>query len=144
MNSETLFAMPISAFQLFSFSAFVLNAFQLFSISAFFADVPSVPWPATGAWMLGLIGALAVVHLIFGVANSARKLFAKHPPIDDQLVQMSLRCEARHETLKAATDEKFRDLAIDRARSIGELHEKINTVAADVAFIRGKLSNDSN
>jgi hypothetical protein len=105
--------------------------------------------------MLGLIGALAVVNLIFGVANSARKLFAKHPPVDDQLAriegeckresaQAAIRCEARHEALKSVMDEKFRDLALERARSIGELHEKINTVAADVAFIRGKLSNKDN
>ena len=101
--------------------------------------------------MLGLIGALSVVYLILGVANSARKLFAKHPPVDDQLArieldckresaQVSLRCESRHEAVKAAMDEKFRDLAIERARSMAELHEKINTVATDVAFIRGTLS----
>jgi len=116
-----------------------------------FADIPNAAWPATGAWMLGLIGVLAVVNLVFGVVNSARRLFAKHPPVDEQLArieseckreaaQASQRCEARHESLKAAMDEKFRDLALERARSIGELHVKINTVAADVAFIRGKLS----
>jgi len=101
--------------------------------------------------MIGLIGCLAVANLILGVANAAKKLFAKHPPVDEQLAriesdykhemaQASLRCEARHESVKAVMDEKFRDLALERARSIGDLHEKINTVAADVAFIRGKLS----
>jgi hypothetical protein len=120
----------------------------------FVADIPNVTWPATGSWMLGLIGVLAVVNLIFGVANSARRLFAKHPPVDDQLAriesdckreaaQASQRCETRHESIKAAMDEKFRDLALERARSIGQLHDKINTVAADVAFIRGKLSKST-
>jgi hypothetical protein len=55
------------------------------------------------------------------------------------LARATRECERRHEMLHKEMDERFRELAIDRARSLGDLHEKINGVAADVAFIRGKI-----
>jgi len=114
-------------------------------------DVTAVPWPVTGNWLLGLIGVLSVACLVLGVAQQSRRLFGKHPPLSQELarIDQDLRlelsrarqdCERRHTCLRSEVEERFRDLAIDRARSLGELHEKINAVASDVAFIRGKLA----
>jgi len=125
----------------------------------FAQSLPSVPWPVTGAWMLGLIGVLAVAYLVLGVLNAGKKLFGKTPPISEEFAQFRHEVQAeiksqneacatcRNQLLsliqaeRAMTDEKLRAADLDRHRSLGELHEKINTMAADVAFIRGKLTN---
>jgi hypothetical protein len=114
---------------------------------------PQIPWPVTGNWLLGLIGALSVVYLALGVAQQCRRLFAKHPPISEELVRIdqNLRhellratqdCERRHSAVRTEMDERLRELGLERARSLGELHEKINGVVEDVAFIRGKLAKE--
>ncbi len=96
---------------------------------------PPVPWAVTGNWLLGLIGVLSVVYLGLGLAWQCKKLFGKHPPVEEQF---------RHEieALRAEMDERFRELALERARNISELSEKIIRVGEDVAFIRGKLASE--
>jgi hypothetical protein len=114
------------------------------------AQLSSVPWPLAGNWFLGLVGVLGVAWLVLGVAHQSRRLFGKHPPLGEELarIDQELRrdlarvakeCEHRHEIIHNEMDERFRELAVERARSLGDLHEKINGVAADVAFIRGKI-----
>ena len=119
------------------------------------ADIPTVPWTLTGNFTLGLIGVLSVVYLILGVSSQTKKLFAKNPPVSDELssirvdlVRADERCQNRHNSTVAlltaergVTDEKFRDIANDRQRSLRELHEKINEVGKNVAFIRGIISS---
>jgi|GEM_PF-1359181 len=116
-------------------------------------QIDTIPWPVTGNWLLGLIGVLTVAYLILGVAQLSRRLFAKHPPIGEELIRIdqdlrrdlekaAQECERRHGGLRREMEERFRELTIERVRSLGELHEKINGVAADVAFIRGKLGNE--
>lgn len=108
----------------------------------------------TGNWFLGLIGVLSVACLVLGVAQQSRRLFGKHPPLSEEVNRMDQErrremllvtqdCERRHTTLRGEMDERFRDLAIENARSLGELHEKINAVASDLAFIKGKLASKS-
>lgn len=117
------------------------------------SQIETIPWPVTGNWLLGLIGVLTVAYLVLGVAQLCRRLFAKHPPIGEELIRMdqdlrrdlektAQECERRHGGLRREMEERFRELTIERVRSLGELHEKINGVAADVAFIRGKLGNE--
>src|SRR5690349_7303048 len=114
------------------------------------AQISPVPWPLTGNWFVGLIGVLGVVYLVLGVAQQCRRLFGKHPPIGEELsrvnqelrndlTRVAMDCERRHSSLHNELDERFRELAVERTRSLSELHEKINGVAGDVAFIRGKL-----
>lgn len=114
------------------------------------AQIAPVPWPLTGHWFVGLIGVLGVVYLVLGVAQQCRRLFGKHPPIGEELTRVNhdlrndlarvaMDCERRHGSLHDELDERFRELSLERTRSLGELHEKINGVASDAAFIRGKL-----
>jgi hypothetical protein len=114
------------------------------------AQISPVPWPMAGNWFLGLIGVLGVAYLVLGVAHQSRRLFGKHPPLGEEIarIDQELRrdlaraareCERRHEAARSDLGERFRELALERERNLGELHEKINFVAADVAFIRGKI-----
>ena len=96
---------------------------------------PSVPWPVTGNWLLGLVGVLAVVYLILGVAWQCKKLFGKNPPLEE-------RFREELDALQFDMDERFRELALERARSINELSDKIIRVGEDVAFIRGKMAQE--
>jgi len=118
-------------------------------------QTPPIPWPLTGNWVLGLIGVLAAVYLVLGVAGQCQKLFGKNPPLSDELLRIDRQaradlaqtaqdCERRHSTLRHEMDERLREIAVERTRNLGELHEKINAVAADVAFIRGKFSKEQN
>jgi hypothetical protein len=102
----------------------------------------TIPWPITANWLLGLTGALALSYLALEVTARCRKVFGKNPPISDQITRLASDCERRHEILRGEMDERFREYTIERARSLADLYEKINRVAEDVAFIRGKISND--
>ncbi len=97
---------------------------------------PPVPWPVTGNWFLGLIGVLAVVYLVLGVAWQCKKLFGTHPPLEEQF-------RGEIDALQTEMDERFRELALERARNICELSDKINRVGEDVAFIRGKMAKEN-
>jgi hypothetical protein len=113
----------------------------------------NIPWPITANWLLGLTGALGMTYLGLEVTARCRKLFGKQPPVSEEIARLDgeLRrsvsqatqdCERRHDALRGEMDERFRELTIERARSLANLYEKINRVAEDVAFIRGKLSTD--
>jgi len=118
------------------------------------SQIPPIQWPVSGEWLVGLIGVLGVVYLILGVVYQGRLLFGKHPPLSEEVsrIYQELRrelastnqvCEQRHGALRVEVDERFRDLSLERVRSLGELHEKINMVAGDIAFIRGRLAAQS-
>jgi hypothetical protein len=104
----------------------------------------TIPWPITANWLLGLTGALAVSYLALEVTSHCRKLFGKKEStnVTDDLKRLAADCERRHEILRGEMDERFREFTIERARSLADLYEKINRVAEDVAYIRGKMSND--
>lgn len=46
------------------------------------AQLQSVPWPAVGTWLMGLVGALAVLILLLTAVGHVKKLFSKDPPLD--------------------------------------------------------------
>jgi hypothetical protein len=100
------------------------------------------PWPITAQWLLGFTGALGVAYLGLEVTSRCRKLFGKTPAVSDDIKRLAADCERRHELLRGEMDERFRELTIERASSLADLYEKINRVAEDVAYIRGKMSAD--
>jgi len=102
----------------------------------------TIPWPITANWLLGLTGALALSYLALEVTARCRKLFGKNQTVTDDIKRLSADCERRHELLRGEMEERFREFTIERARSLADLYEKINRVAEDVAYIRGKISNE--
>jgi len=102
----------------------------------------NIPWPITAQWLLGLTGALGFAYLALEVTARCRKLFGKAAPLSDDIKRLAADCERRHETLRCEVEERFREFTVERARSISDVYEKINRVAEDVAYIRGKISND--
>lgn len=101
----------------------------------------NIPWPITANWLLGLTGALAFSYLALEVTSRCRKLFGKNEMVTEDIKRLSADCERRHETLRDEMEERFREFTIERARSLADLYEKINRVGEDVAYIRGKISN---
>jgi hypothetical protein len=101
-----------------------------------------IPWPITANWLLGLTGALGLSYLALEVTARCRKLFGTRAPSNDDIKRLAADCERRHETLRGELDERVREFTIERARSLSDLYEKINRVAEDVAYIRGRMSND--
>ena len=74
-------------------------------------------------------------------AALGKGLFVRKPSIDAEFATKKdvQRTDAKIAELRADVDEKFESLQIERQRNIGELHDKINGVAGDVAFIRGRM-----
>ncbi len=48
---------------------------------------PNIPtsWPETIKWIVGAMGALTIVYLIFATLNQGKKLFGRKPPMDEQV-----------------------------------------------------------
>jgi len=119
----------------------------------FFAQVPEVPWSATGSWMVGLIGVLGVVYLGLGVWSQIKKLFGQTPPMHEALEQrdkalrkMIFASEAglkeRIQTERVRIDQleqRYLEMQIDRERKWSVLQKSISELAEMVAFIRGTL-----
>ncbi len=78
---------------------------------------------------------------LLSIAALAKGLFVRKPSIDAEFAtKKDVRAtDLKITELRADVDEKFESLQIDRQRNLGELHEKINGVAGDVAFIRGRM-----
>ncbi len=121
----------------------------------FFAQVPEVPWSATGSWMVGLIGVLGVVYLGLGVWSQIKKLFGQTPPMHEALEQrdkalrkMIFASEAglkeRIQTERVRIDQleqRYLEMQIDRERKWATLQKSISELAEMVAFIRGTLKD---
>lgn len=121
----------------------------------FFAQVPEVPWSATGSWMVGLIGVLGVVYLGLGVWSQIKKLFGQTPPMHEALEQrdkalrkMIFASEAglkeRIQTERVRIDQleqRYLEMQIDRERKWSVLQKSISELAEMVAFIRGTLKD---
>jgi hypothetical protein len=83
--------------------------------------------------------------LLLGVVDKAKKLFGRKPPLEaefasrqdlkeqDQLLKSEIRL------LSARLEQQIGDAEINHSRAMGALHEKINKVAEDTAYLRGKV-----
>jgi len=93
----------------------------------------------------GLLGILGAAGLVLGVVDKARKVFGRKPPLEaefasrqdlkeqDQLLKTEMRL------LSTRLEQQLGDAEISHSRAIGSLHEKINKVAEDTAYLRGKI-----
>jgi hypothetical protein len=107
----------------------------------------TIPWSTTGGFVLGALGLLGAVLLVFKVVLSARELFGRKPSLGaelekrEQLLRLELQTlDLKIVKLRQDMDSKFESLAIERSRNVAELHDKINRVAGDVAYIKGYIT----
>lgn len=100
----------------------------------FFAQLDAASPNAIKDWLIVLGG-------VMGIALLAKQLFMRSPSIEAEFATKKdvRETDRKIVELRADVDEKFESLQIERQRNLGELHEKINDVAADVAFIRGRM-----
>lgn len=105
-----------------------------------------IGWDTTGHFMLGLIGVLGVVLIIMQIAVASRKLFGKHPPIEQELKAVRDEFQSADASLARALkdecckrEEAFANLTIERARTLGQLHRKMNGISRNVYLIAGKM-----
>lgn len=103
------------------------------------AQVPPPKEGNTEQWLWSLAALLAIAAL-------AKGLFIRKPSIDAEFAtKKDVRAtDDKIDALRTDVDERFESLQIERQRNLGELHEKINDVAGDVAFIRGRMEGKRN
>jgi|SRR5947209_7498820 len=107
--------------------------------------LPTIPWPQTIYVAGGLLGLLGVAGLVLSVADKAKKIFGPRAPLEtefasrqdlkeqDQLLKHEMRL------LGSRLERQIGDAEVCHARAMGALHEKINKVAEDTAYLRGKV-----
>ena len=105
-----------------------------------------IEWPATIQVLIGIVGLLSIVALIFTVALQARKLFGKHPPLHEEMKSVREEFRAADQALLIALREEsekrevqFADLQIERQRTLSNLHKKMNGMSRNLYLIAGKL-----
>jgi len=108
--------------------------------------MPPIPWQQLSYVAGGLFGLLGVASLLLSVVDKAKKVFGRRPPLEaefasrqdlkdqDQLLKNEMR------RLSTKLEQQLGDAEISHTRSIGALHEKINKVAEDTAYLRGIIS----
>ena len=104
-----------------------------------------IPWPQILYVAGGLFGMLGVAGLVLGVIDKAKRVFGRRPPLEaefasrldlkeqDQLLKNEMRL------LGARLEQQIGDAEITHSRAMSALHEKINKVAEDTAYLRGKI-----
>jgi len=109
------------------------------------ADLTPIPWPQILYVAGGLFGMLGVAGLVLGVIDKAKRVFGRRPPLEaefasrldlkeqDQLLKNEMRL------LGARLEQQIGDAEITHSRAMNALHEKINKVAEDTAYLRGKI-----
>src|SRR5580765_7272454 len=107
--------------------------------------IPTIPWPQIIYVAGGLLGMFGVAGLVLGVVDKAKQVFGRKPPLEaefasrqdlkeqDQLLKHEMRL------LGARLEQQIGDAEVSHSRAMGALHEKINKVAEDTAYLRGKI-----
>lgn len=107
--------------------------------------IPTIPWQQIIYVAGGLFGLLGVAGLILSVVDKARKVFGRKRPLEaefasrqdlkeqDQLLKHEMR------SLGTRLEQQLGDAEVGHSRAMGALHEKINKVAEDTAYLRGKV-----
>src|SRR5258707_2208248 len=106
---------------------------------------PAATWEQIAYAGAGLVGLLGVAGLVLSVVEKARKAFAPDPPLPaafasrDELQEHLLKTEIREWI--ARLEQHLEDAELRHARAIGALHEKVNKVGEDTAYLRGKIED---
>jgi uncharacterized protein (DUF342 family) len=114
----------------------------------------NIQWPATIQFIIGLVGVLSIISLVFGVAIQARKLFGRNPPINDDLKSLrseiyhsknSLRKEFKEVLSKeshriTALEELYREMQLDRERKWKELQTELHELEITTATLTERIS----
>lgn len=120
----------------------------------------AVPWSETSHWLYGLLGFLGIVLLVLLIVVNMRKAFGRVPPFHEELdkrdkairkqiyaAENNLRRQfmGLHEAqVQRITmlEEQFAEMQRDRIRKWEELKNGLSDLAANVAFMRGKLEGE--
>lgn len=88
---------------------------------------------------------LLILGGLLGLAALVKQLFVRKPPIEAEFAtKRDLKeTDEKIDALRVDMNERFGEMDVKRERTLAELHEKVNGVAQDVAFIRGKLEGDT-
>lgn len=90
---------------------------------------PPAPAGSLETWMLCFGTMLGIIALIKIILPAPRK-----PPIE---AEFATRIELRQ--VEQSFADRVETIEIKRSKQIAELHDKIDAVSRDVAFIRGKM-----
>ena len=106
--------------------------------------IPTIPWQQVIYVAGGLFGLVGVAGVVLGVVEKGKKVFGRPPPFDEFASRQDLKEQdqlLKHEMrlLGARLEQQIGDAEISHSRAIGALHEKINKVAEDTAYLRGKI-----
>ena len=106
--------------------------------------IPTIPWQQVIYVAGGLFGLVGVAGVVLGVVEKGKKVFGRRPPFEEFASRQDLKeqdqllkHEMRH--LGGRLEQQIGDAEISHSRAIGALHEKINKVAEDTAYLRGKI-----
>jgi len=91
-------------------------------------------------FLIGGAAVLTIVYLALGVWDKGRKIFGHARTVNVQPVDVEFATRNELQVLREWTEGRFESMQIDQVRSMGELHEKMNEIAKDVAFIRGQMT----
>jgi hypothetical protein len=81
---------------------------------------------------------------VLGVVEKGKKVFGRRPAFEEFASRQDLKEQdqlLKHEMrlLGARLEQQIGDAEVSHSRGIGALHEKINKVAEDTAYLRGKI-----
>lgn len=114
-----------------------------------------IQWPQTTQTLVGIVGLLAIVSLVFSVVIKSKKLFGRNPPIGDDLKSLrseiyqsknSLRKEFKESMAKEShritmLEELYREMQMDRERKWAELQKELHEVEITIAMLTERISS---
>lgn len=124
---------------------------------AFLAQMePEVNWSATMKFILGLVGMLSILWLVFSVAIAWKKLFGRKPPLTEELEKLenkihlqivetygrayknSEEAKAMTNDLRADMEKRFEDLNQERARTLDGINRAFRDFERGLGRLEGK------
>ena len=117
---------------------------------------PELDWSSALKTLVGIVGLLMVVWLVFSVAIAWKKLFGRRPPIGDELDKLEARVRSEimdtysrafknaeeaklaSHAVRAEMDERFEKLNQDRQRSLAGINQAFRDIERGLGRLEGK------